>query len=109
MRCPRRAEIGSDLSMFKVPEDDHWSDDHCSWCGSQHPDSFLADVEAGVEIIPTDKTYKVYGKDRQKFYFLHFSEEQMLKFIELYNVKKMVIGYPGYFYTLPFFMKAKEN
>lgn len=37
-----------------------------------------------------------------KFYFQHLSPEQQ-RFIELYNERRMRIGYPGHFYVTPFF------
>lgn len=40
-----------------------------------------------------------------KFYFQHLSREGMMKFIDLYNANKLNIGYPGHFYTMPFFMR----
>jgi xylose isomerase len=36
---------------------------------------------------------------------MHLSEEQMIKFIDLYNEKKLKIGFPGHFYVSPYFMK----
>lgn len=39
-----------------------------------------------------------------KFYFRHLSEQQMRRFIELYNEKKIKLEYPGRFYVRPFFM-----
>lgn len=41
--------------------------------------------------------------DQTKFYFQHLSQEQREEFIQLYNDGKIQMGYPGYFYTLPFF------
>jgi hypothetical protein len=38
-----------------------------------------------------------------KFYYQHLSAEQRAEFIELYNAKRMTVGYPGHFYRLPFF------
>jgi hypothetical protein len=43
-----------------------------------------------------------------KFYFDHLSEEQMKRFVELLNGKKLKLDYPGHFYRLPFFIKAGE-
>lgn len=43
--------------------------------------------------------------DQGKFYFQHLSDEQMRRFIELHNEKRLHIGYPGHFYVLPFFCK----
>jgi len=42
-----------------------------------------------------------------KFYFQHLSPEQRTKFVQLLNDKKMNIGYPGYFYSLPYFVKKE--
>ena len=39
-----------------------------------------------------------------KFYFQHLSNDQMLRFIELLNDKKLKLNYPGHFYVTPFFI-----
>lgn len=70
-------------------------------------DEFMQILRDGGEMGPTDKTYKVYvthpgGED--KFYFEDLTLEQKREFVDIYNSKQMNIGYPGYFYTLPFFM-----
>lgn len=65
------------------------------------------------------KTYVAYTKDdgtevtgtstygtTAKFYFQHLSVEQRHEFIQLYNDKRMNVGYPGHFYVLPYFCKA---
>jgi hypothetical protein len=44
-------------------------------------------------------------RDDSKFYFQHLSEAQMRRFVDLYNEKKIKMGYPGYFYANPFFMR----
>jgi hypothetical protein len=45
-----------------------------------------------------------HGSTRQdKFYFQHLSDEGQKRFIELHNAKRLRIGYPGYFYSRPFF------
>lgn len=73
----------------------------------------MAELEAGeVTLGPTDKSYKAYltydQADRHgKVYFQHFSEAQMIRFVELYNAKTLKIGYPNHFYVLPFFMKRE--
>ena len=108
MNCPRRKELGSDLSMFNLPEKDIWRGDKtCSYCGSLHPEEALRLIEEGIEVDPTTKNYKLYI-GRKKFYFQHFSEEQMIKFVDLYNKKKIKFPdiFPG-FEVLPFFMKKK--
>lgn len=39
----------------------HWREDGtCSYCGSLSPEQFFAAIEAGAELGPTDKNYKVY-------------------------------------------------
>lgn len=110
MVCPRRDEVPHQIT--EPP--DHWRDDNtCSYCGSLHPDIMMEQLEAGAEIGPTDKGYKAYLKpvptERKlptwvKFYYRHFSEAQMKRFVEMVNEKKMNIGYPGRFYKLPFFI-----
>ena len=107
MICPRRDGISS--SIFKiVPEEDSWvADSVCSYCGSLHPDKFMELVESGKKLIPTDKNYKVY-MDQRKFYFMHLSEDQKKKFVELLNANKINFSTPGKFYVLPFFIGVKE-
>lgn len=66
--CPRRIADGmaDPGSMFKhagVDLDTYQKRDghkHCSYCGSLSGVEFLAAVEAGVEVGPTDKSYKLY-------------------------------------------------
>ena len=118
--CPRRQEIG-DTSRFKVPQEDEWREDRsCSWCGSMSPELLFEAIEAGCKLTPTDKNYKLYidgianvfyvpNNNHSKFYFQHFSKEQCIKFIELSNDNKLKLGYPGYFYVIPFFMSLKVD
>lgn len=106
-KCPRRDPAFDAVS--KLPQFDTWDDREgarcCSYCGSLHPDDFIARIEAGEQVAPTDKNYKAYIGDRgrHKFYFMHLSDEQRSKFIQLYNDKTMKIGIPGYFYVDPYF------
>lgn len=106
MLCPQRPPIGH---PFKLPDEDTWLTDHtCSYCGSLSPDEFFRLVEAGAEVGPTDKGYKAYLNHQTlpfqaKFYFQHLSLEDRERFIQLYNSKEMKLGYPGYFYRLPYF------
>ncbi|MCG5072264.1 hypothetical protein [Paraburkholderia tagetis] len=86
-------------------------EERCSYCGSVSGDSFLAFIEAGGEVGPTDKSYKAYlhGNDAVrapglKFYFQHLSPEQRTRFIALLNERKVKIGMPGHFYVLPYFV-----
>lgn len=103
----------------------------CSFCGSLHPEKFLELIADGWTVEPTDKTYKAYlslvldqprsdvGSDaplsvalfggRAKFYYQHFTEEQMQRFVDLYNDNTMRLGRPGYFYRMPFFMAAGKT
>ena len=117
--CPRRGESFRQTAEGELA--DHWRDNahnteggkhSCSYCGSIHPDEFMQAVRDGVEIGPTDKSYKAYmkgkGFDHAKFYFQHLSREQMVEFIELLNAGNMNIGFPGHFYTRPFFIKYEE-
>ena len=56
-----------------------------------------------VKIAPTA------ARMQGKFYFQHLSPEQQNKFIELYNAKKMKLGYPGHFYSRPFFCTPAQK
>jgi len=59
---------------------------------------------------PDDCTHWVTRDHPQaKFYFQHLSKEQITRFIELLNEKKIKIGYPGYFYRLPYFCEKVEE
>lgn len=44
-------------------------------------------------------------RDETKFYFQHLTEAQRTRFIEIHNEKRMNIGYPGYFYMMPYFAR----
>ena len=104
MRCPRRGE--SAMGLREAGNVDFWrgSDAGCSYCGSMSPADFFAAVEVGEPVGPTDKSYKAYvGGAHKKFYFQHLSKAEQDRFIDLYNQKKMKIGFPGHFYSRPFF------
>jgi hypothetical protein len=171
--CPRRlSDLGpwerdENLDTWDIREQMHEGlrARHCSFCGSLHPDDFMALVKDGWIVGPTDKSYKAYlGKPRTdeeiaqrkidfmvgntakalvkgtkdhhpdmtdgevqaelerywqemelplaqsggqetKFYFQHLSADQRQEFIALYNDKVMRVGYPGHFYSLPFFCR----
>lgn len=131
--CPRRMQEARPASQQE--NQDYWERQigkpHCSYCGSLHPDEFMAMAEAGVEIIPTDKSYKCYlvydtgtprktettghvtvvsgGRHQTKFYYQHLSTAQRARFIELYNSGSMKVGHPGRFYVLPFFCQSQEH
>jgi hypothetical protein len=102
MRCPRRDENPSSDQVFPGP--DHWravrnpgggmigdNERTCSYCGSMHPDDFMAIAAAGTaELGPTDKSYKVYVEHdgfHGKFYFQHLSEDQRREFVDVYNAR----------------------
>jgi hypothetical protein len=103
--CPRRREGGS--IPFNFPKVDQWETDpegmlRCSWCGSLHPQLFMALVAVGEEVGPTDKSYKLYIKDHLKFYTQHFGDfdkEYGDAFIDAYLKGEIRWGYPGYPYV----------
>lgn len=39
-----------------------------------------------------------------KFYFQHLNGDERQQFVDLLNQKKLKIGYPGYFYVMPYFI-----
>lgn len=109
--CPRRM---NEMGPWEYKEGlDSWQPSHlaergrvCSFCGGLHPDELLERIERGEEVIPTDKSTKVYvGPDHQKAYFVHLSMEQQRRIIELTNERKINFGSPGDWYVLPFFAK----
>jgi hypothetical protein len=104
----------SPMRMSGSNLDEYRADGTCTYCGSVSQEAFLAFVEAGGEVGPTDKGYKAYLHDAgevkapgHKFYFYHLDEAGQQRFIELHNEKKMRIGYPGRFYALPFFCRRE--
>lgn len=112
--CPRRV-----LSISAEKPDTWREDGTCSYCGSMHPGEFIRRLGVGdIELGPTDKNYKVYVKNvggepaPMKFYFQHLSREQRQEFVDLFNLRSgsagVKLGYPGYFYRLPFFMTLAE-
>lgn len=115
-RCGRRGPwvANSPLAYDQVEKGDHYrSNGTCSYCGSVSQEAFLAFIEAGGEVGPTDKSYKAYLTATDtvqppgiKFYFQHLDEAGQRKFIELVNAKRVRIGYPGHFYVLPFFCRT---
>lgn len=70
MKCPRHED-----HMFPNVVDSWRPDGTCSFCGSMSPEKLFAAIEAGKEITPTDKSYKIYVDGSQKFYFQHLSKE----------------------------------
>lgn len=109
--CPRRVSEFGPWDRNAV--DDAWTRDKtCSFCGSMHPDEFMRLAGSGTMLTPTDKDYKVYvvqdGHKHSKFYFQHLSGDQRTAFIGLLNDYKIVLGYPGAFYVLPFFVSSSD-
>lgn len=112
------------------------ADGTCSYCGSLSGDAFIKHLKEGGEVTPTDKGYKAYvhgsftqtyrnctsatckegpdacthwvtrPTDTAKFYFQHLDDAQRHEFIQLYNDRKMKVGYPGHFYVLPYFCRS---
>jgi hypothetical protein len=113
--CGRRYEQAR-TQAGEQHHDHYRADGRCSYCGSVSQEVFLKFVRDGGEVGPTDKSYKVYLHDVKdesgnvtvqapglKFYFQHLDDMGRAEFIALYNDKKMRIGYPGHFYTRPYF------
>lgn len=112
--CPRQTNEAT-LSSQRQHQS-HWRDDGtCSYCGSLSPDQFFEAISKNAELGPTDKDYKVYvslpthwpyprPRGSAKFYFQHLNELERTRFVELLNARSLQIGYPGYFYRLPFFV-----
>lgn len=95
---------------------DAWAPDGtCTYCGSVSGDIFMARLESGnVTLEPTDKNYKVYVNNKggpsigQKFYFMHLTEAQKRRFVELFNEGRLIFEGGNAFYRLPFFMGYPE-
>lgn len=113
--CPRQRNEAT--LEVQLDHKSHWrADGTCSYCGSMNNDEFMRRLELGdVEVGPTDKAYKVYVSNRGgepikaiKFYFQHLTNDQTRRFVELANGGMIAMGFPGYFYTLPFFAKRAE-
>jgi hypothetical protein len=49
------------------------------------------------------------GAQIGKFYYQHLTDEQRHEFIRLLNERAVKIGYPGYFYVLPYFIQRAES
>ena len=54
----------------------------------------------------TEHTWVTEDREETKFYFQHLDKAQRDRFIELYNEKRLRLGYPGYFYVMPFFCRV---
>ena len=113
-QCPRG--VPDPHGVFKIPtgSDAVWRpNDTCSYCGCWHPDKFFEAIEAGAELGPTDKDYKVYVRTDEgprKFYFPHLDAIGRRRFLRRLNDGALNIGPPGHFYTLPYFIThAKEE
>lgn len=72
--CPRQRHA---MLPSQRSHQSRWLEDGtCSYCGSMHPDELFRAIEEGVEITPTDKSYKIYVGSTRKFYFQHLSEDE---------------------------------
>lgn len=58
--------------------------------------------ECRVHLAALDTVRAIRGA--AKFYFQHFNEDEKKRFVELINAKGIVMGYPGHFYRLPYFV-----
>lgn len=60
--------------------------------------------KAGNKLDPM-RNWKLATRDvaSTKFYFQHLNEDQMKRFVELMNEKRIKLNEPGYFYRKPFF------
>lgn len=117
--CPRRAENGMerDDSPFvgAGTNKDDWTVREkgglrkCSYCGSVHPDDFIAQLRAGVKLGVTDKNYKAYleyeSTQMNKFYYQHLDAGQRNEFIDLLNAGQVRFDWPGTFTVFPYFIK----
>ena len=111
----RRYILGTEHLKHEHISHFHWHHNRtCNYCGSISPDYFFEAIEAGLVLLPEDKSYKVLihhhedffiPKEHYFFMFQHFSKEEKLRFIELMNSDNLVISDPGHFYVLPFFVK----
>ena len=94
------------------PEDHYRASGGCSYCGSLDPSVLMARLEEGtITLGATDKDYKVYVTNSggaplnaMKFYFQHLSKDQMIRFIDHYNERRLKFDGGMGFYRFPFFM-----
>lgn len=110
--CPRKIEDHGNpetSTLIYVNKYDVWRENGtCSYCGSMNPDTLMEALEAGtVTIGATDKSYKIYVDGSKKFYFQHFSEAQMKRFIELFNERRIRFSGGIGFYVFPYFFMKK--
>lgn len=99
--CPSQVGAGRGASAF-------WRVDHtCSYCGSLSPERLFELIKTGTLITPTDKPEKIYVGPQGKFRFGHLSEDQMRRFVDLYNAGS--IRMTRDFYVYPYFMKPRER
>lgn len=119
--CPRRKETGHDRGdspfVGSGQNLDKYRDDNtCSYCGSLNPELFIALLwQDNVTIGTTDKNYKIYLKSPElkmscpKFYFQHFTKEQIDSFIDLMNTNRLKFESDIGFYVLPFFCREVKE
>ena len=75
-------------------------------------DDFFDEIYNGATLGPTDKNYKVYvegSRPYAKFYFDHLDDVGACKFVGLWRDGALKIGYPGFFYRLPYVIHAAPS
>lgn len=112
-KCPRREESHFGHTQEELP--DYWrAGNTCSYCGSLDPDVFMRRVEEGsIMIKGSDKNYKVYVEAASgseplgaiKFYWMHLSEDQQDRFVQLWNEKRVKHS----IYVWPYFMAPRPG
>lgn len=127
--CPMRMVDGSLIpNAADQPRIDSYVRDevtrceHCSYCGSVDGDVFMRAIELWAQIVPTDKDDKVYVTaeidddnadlaclQKATFLFHHLNEKQKERFLELYHAGRLNFGYPGVFFTLPYFFPRRRH
>lgn len=56
---------------------------------------------------PEDCTHwTAESRKETKFYFMHLSEDQMRRFVEMYNERKLKYVMGGNLYVMPYFMRS---
>ena len=112
--CPRKRDATMGIQRRHKTK---WRrDGTCSYCGSLKSDLFFAAIDRGVELVPTDKNYKVYLQGPEapnvrgaaKFYFQHLDKDEKKAFVDMLNTKYLNIGIPGHFYRPPYFVSFEK-
>lgn len=104
--CPKRLSFSSHWSKHRVLHD-YWTDaNKCSCCGGLHPSEALRQMRKGIEIIPTEKSYKILlGLNQTPVYFFHFDLKHQEQFKGLFAEHKLRFAYSSVMFQPPLFMK----